>query len=102
MTPLQESIKHWERMRDNKALPGETPQAEWCALCQASKDEDGVITCKNCPVSHKTGLGNCNSTPYYEAHWAYLTHGLDSPKFRKTAQAEINFLKSLEPTDAPA
>jgi len=103
---LEQSIKHWERMRDGKrhktkddtdnSIDGlEVPMAEDCALCRKFDCQ----ICEGCPVMNKTGKDNCDGSPYWKARYAFNERGVDSPEFKAAAQKMIDFLESLrEPT----
>lgn len=91
MTALDESIAHWERLATGNREEGENPSASHCALCRNHN------RCEGCPVNEATGNHGCSLTPYFDANFACLEHGLDSPEFRAAAQKELDFLKSLRP-----
>lgn len=59
-----------------------------CPLCQKFAYPRGN-ECRGCPVAERTGRSDCRGTPYYE-------HDEEKPE---TAQAELDFLKSLLPPD---
>ena len=68
MTPqqrkaLQESIEHWERMRDDPAPQCEAPTSEDCPCCHLYFDAD----CQGCPIHEHTGKRFCEETPYRHA-----------------------------------
>lgn len=107
MTPntlraLRASIKHWE---ENAAA--ETPEevgatARECALC--AKFIYGG--CTDCPVFYETGNELCEGTPYIAAFdaleaWEATPTPEAEAAFRIAARAEVDFLKSLLPADAP-
>lgn len=95
------SIAHWERMRDNLSY-GERPDGKNCPLCQRAF-ENNQVNCEKCPVMRKTGLRGCYGTPWSDAHLAYIDAFAASPAkrkaalevWKKAAQAEIEFLRSL-------
>jgi hypothetical protein len=104
MTPealnaLRGSIKHWQ---DNVAA--ETPRdasvdADDCALCDLFQDEG---QCRSCPVFKLTTKPQCRKTPYANASfWFEAWQDAPSSKikadWRKSAQAELDFLISLLP-----
>jgi hypothetical protein len=90
---LNDSIAHWERMRDNPN--GEDrPGRRQCALCGLF-NRNFADGCAGCPVKAKTGEVGCAGTPYEHAN-AIFGFGANR-SWRKAAQAEINFLKSLLP-----
>ena len=95
ITAVKASIKHWERMRDNKPQNGEMPTDEYCPLCLLYFDEE----CEGCPIMSKTDDGRCRGTPYRDAYDAWQDNDgtFSSPAFKTAAQKEIDFLKSLLP-----
>lgn len=99
---LKESIAHWERMRDGKQYPGEAPDAIHCALCKLYYGDPEEPSCVGCPIFEKTGLVDCNGTPFRSARkWWYTRNkpkDFDESEFKKAAQAMIDYLKSLLPT----
>ena len=95
MTPLDESIAHWERLLDCKTpdeLEAEGYGEKACALCQAHKD------CKECPVYKDTGRTICDDTPYRDAYFEITNYiegdRLDAP--RDEIWAELNYLRGLK------
>ncbi len=104
---LEASIKHW---REN--VKAETPDdvltgCENCALCA----EFYSLDCKGCPVYLRTGGIVCRGSPYDAAYvalrgeWIHVNPD-DKPawlaardKFRKAAQADVDFLISLRETE---
>ena len=99
---LRESIKHWE-----ENVAGETPDdvclgTEHCALCEKYFLRPN---CSGCPVSSRTGFGNCDATPYEAAAdafecWESTEAKPEKLKWRVAAQAELDFLKSLLPASS--
>ncbi len=96
-TALEASIEHWERMakfRDVRQFNNESPYSDFCRLCLEFDD------CAGCPVENNTGHTHCRNTPWQSAA---LRQGdlikVETPRdwkpWRKAAQAEIDFLKSL-------
>lgn len=83
---LRGSIKKWEGI-----VAGTTRDegGRNCPLCQMFV-HGKAATCRGCPVRTRTGKSSCDGTPYY-----YYEHG-DT----QTAQAELDFLKSLLPESA--
>jgi hypothetical protein len=91
------SIKKWE---DIVAGTGKNLGSSNCPLCQRFGDFDpdnpdlcvrvGEREIEPCPVSAKTGKGDCEGSPYYAYERA------PSPE---TAQAEVDFLRSLLPAE---
>lgn len=102
MTPktkraLQESIVHWEdnlNLAKKRLLTREDISSYSCPLCRVFEDESG---CKGCPVSEKTGCGNCRYTPWYAVSEALSS--LDYGPLKLAVQAELDFLKSLSEVD---
>lgn len=101
MTPLEKSIKHWE-----KNVAAEYPEeasVAWrdCALCLEYYYGD----CVGCPIQAKTGESNCEGTPYNaadEALGSWIEYGDEfKPDFRAAAQQMLDFLKSLLPEEQP-
>lgn len=87
---LNESIRHWERMRKNPH--GEDrPHGEDCALCDLFFHK----ACSACPVRIATGQLYCYGTPYYQASAAWRDRLMIT--FKEYAGQEIDFLKSLRP-----
>lgn len=102
LTALKGSIAKWEGI---VAGACKDRGAENCALCDAFNGDDA--NCEGCPVALKTGESNCIGTPWQQ--WA-AEHfdpsgdididggwAADTPKRKKIAQAELDFLKSLLP-----
>lgn len=103
---LRASIAKWEQN-----VKAESPeQIELgpfnCPLCLLFWGED----CNGCPAKEKTSKCGCDRTPYNKAHNTYddwiSSYGLgassesvatNKAKWRKAAQAEVDFLKSLLP-----
>ena len=95
---LEASIKHWE-----ENLAAELPirvkiYSPDCALCTLYLGDN----CEGCPVFERTGKKECADTPWSEAakalqRWCIYKSMSGHPRaeFRKAAQAEVNFLKSL-------
>lgn len=82
---LKGSIAHWEQVVAN---PGTTPIGPYeCPLCHLfnSGASDG---CSGCPVAQFTGKPGCHGTPY---------NAFRFNRTAETAQAELDFLKSLLP-----
>ncbi len=106
LTALKASIKHWEE-NINKRSPRDCNFGiDSCALCRMFRyNEYG--SCHSCPVFQKTGLRFCRSTPYLAAdqacgkwHTACRAHKPSRAyrdEWRRAAQAEVDFLRSLLP-----
>lgn len=108
---LEKSIKHWE-----ENVAAETPEqartaAADCALCEAFCIRPrSSAACVGCPVYEATGEILCGDTPYNRADlalntWVHSTgYGGEAAadareSWRKAAQAELDFLKSLRPRE---
>jgi len=96
--PLELSIKKWEDIYDAiKRLRRYIPDtigkledgAHNCALCEIAFDSD----CDGCPIALTTNSRRCRGTPYWSFGLA-LRKG-DLRELKRTARAEIEFLKSL-------
>lgn len=108
---LDASIRHWE---ENIAaeFPSEAScGSHACALCRLFHTNHAKVSlsCRGCPVFEHTGRAFCSETPYEEAQnarglWASAVSEGDTLKeieakreaFRKAAQDELDFLKSLQ------
>ena len=106
---LERSIAAWEGKRDEehprRIYLGHTT----CPLCDEFYKHDDKSPCGTCPVFKKTGNASCQGTPYDEAvsvlsrfrqvHSHYGLYDSVTERLRAewvaTAQAEIDFLKSL-------
>lgn len=86
---LEDSIAHWERMRDGTAAEHEIPNVVSCALCVLFFYND----CDGCPVKEKTKHILCRRTPYRNASMCKS----DDPKWHELHDAEVQFLRSLLP-----
>lgn len=87
---LKQSIKHWERMRDDPEGK-EEPFIDDCPCCQ----EFHTMCCEGCPISEAVDDWGCDGTPYTFARGAFEEFGKDSPEFKEAAQAEIDFLNEV-------
>ena len=102
---LKGSIRKW---RDIVTGNGTDRGVMNCPLCAAYRDRSD--DCDGCPVAAYSRRGGCERTPYdaWSMHaqrshpgvWPRPAHG-DCPDCRRLAQAELDFLKSLLPSDAP-
>lgn len=101
LAALRASIEHWERHAAGTPKPGETIYGHDCALCSLFVGH-GKVMCQGCPVAEKMEVGGCCGTPYYRAKdaWLRAANSHESVEFRKCAQEEVDFLKSLLPADA--
>ena len=105
-TALEKSIQHW---RENVEATDEWQigvGASDCALC-ALYNRPYMIEdrcCRACPVMKRTGRQYCDCTPHDDA-WAAVDNlrfrddcppiKADWARWRKAAQAELEFLESL-------
>ena len=83
LTVLKGSIKKWEGI---VAGTIEDKGIENCPLCKEFYDDD----CEGCPVADRTGQIHCLGSPYEE-------YCLGSNSKQQSAQAELDFLRSLLP-----
>ena len=94
---VRQSIKHWERMRDADDFE-ERPISSECPLCNTYGEH---INCAGCPIAEAADASFCYRTPYIKAYNAFRNIEDDQysktklAKWRKCADAEITFLKSL-------
>ena len=96
LTALHGSIKHWERLSSGNRDVDEVPDSEFCPLCAIYLDDD----CTRCPVYLNTRLFYCKGTPYLNALVLSKEYtALDSDDFKDAAKLELEFLKSLLPTE---
>ena len=104
---LQGSIEKW---RDIVAGTGEDRRCNNCTLCHKFNDEycttaDGEV----CPVAIAAGCDGCDNTPWVDWHAAqckadrsHKNRKADTDELRALAQAELDFLISLLPKEAPS
>ena len=103
LNALRESISHWEAMRDD--WRSSVPNSENCALCRVyNHRENAIFDCLGCPITNATGYRYCVNTPYEAARKLRRHLHSDSTseqlaQWHKAATAEIEFLKSLVPTE---
>jgi len=95
LTALNGSIKHWRRMRDNKARSGEMPDSWNCPLCDLYLTNSRL--CEGCPIQKHTGKQLCKGTPYKRAWSVWKDWGFGSWPFIQEAEDMINFLVALRP-----
>ena len=93
---LEKSIKHWEKNAVLKDFSEATLGTKDCALCGLFFLNKG--TCWGCPVAARTGKPRCVGSPYPDAWLARLYD--DRAMFRRSARAEVAFLKSLRVSKA--
>ena len=104
MTPeaalaLEDSIAHWEAMLKDVPSLDQKPIASECALCllfASEWNEELTEDCKGCPVFEATGKTDCSGTPYFRAYKAWVKG--EGSAWKKAAQEELDFLKSLRVT----
>lgn len=92
---LKGSIAKWEAI---VAGTGEDHGSVNCPLCTEFIDKD----CKDCPIKQATKAIWCGKTPYMAfAREAYMqrTSRATTPELVALAQAELDFLRSLLPTE---
>lgn len=109
---LQASIEHWERLVVcDPRTSDEEPFSKDCPLCQRFRADSCKLYPKHkdveqCPVAIKTGYVGCRSTPWRataEAFNAFSDKYDETPdedkifNWKQTAQAELDFLRSLLP-----
>jgi len=105
MTPLEESIKHWERLASGNRAPHEDIGSKQCSLCRTYMHSLAFDqSCLACPVYEHTGRRYCGNTPYQlideiRNKMTSLTQHqfLDTEEFKEVAKKELEFLKSLLP-----
>lgn len=96
MQALEKSIAHWEANARATTLGDIKLGTDHCALCHAYYSND----CQGCPVNARTGQAYCVGSPYNAVHHA-AERFEDNPTpetwgaYRRAAQAELDFLKSL-------
>lgn len=98
---LRGSIAKWERVVSEGR---DGTQWKDCPLCEKFWERN----CAGCPVSERTGQKMCRGSPfveYDEARDAFLAEDQESdpgraPDVIAAAQAEVDFLKSLLPSEA--
>lgn len=71
-----------------------------CPLCQKFNNDDTEWPCRGCPVMDKTGRTYCFESPYQNFFTKVKSLGWKNEEYRAAAQAEVDFLKSLLPTEA--
>ena len=95
---LKKSIEHWEEnAKASKKRPAKLGPEE-CALCVQFISN----SCRGCPVRESTGRMLCTDSPYEDCIYAwaaYLIGQSTLKEFRAAAKRELQFLKSLLPTE---
>ena len=99
MTPLEQSIAHWERNVAANSPANVSTGVLDCALCTEHRNEQyRDVLCTGCPVAEKTGLNGCRGTPHSSAVGALYAWKADEKKrdnWRKAATEMLDFLKGL-------
>lgn len=92
---LEKSIKHWEENVE-AAEDGEEISIDIyaCALCVRFFHR---LNCQGCPIKEATGQRVCKGTPYEDAVEAVEDN--DYEAVLTASRAELEFLKSLRPTE---
>lgn len=99
LTALQGSIAKWEAIVAGTGTNGGTSD---CPLCQLyNVNRLFVDKCRGCPVMDRTGLQLCDGSPYMGYEQAEEDCE-DEEELEKIARAELTFLRSLLPVEAPA
>lgn len=100
---LRGSIAKWE------GIVAGTVQDEGpanCPLCiRFNRTVNERVNCSGCPVRDRTEQHGCTGSPYddFENYMGLVEEGeeeLDEARKKDLAQEELDFLKSLLPTDA--
>lgn len=97
---LRGSIRKWEGI---VAGTEEDLGHDNCALCQLFYKFDDPSTCVGCPVMAATGERYCEGTPYHDYRPGEEDRDgnvMSATALKAAAQAELDFLKSLLPTEA--
>lgn len=105
LTALRASIAHWEENVAAKSVAHAAVYSEACPLCTIYWPEGGEQICADCPVGSEADAAGCMGTPWEKAERAYeLWRNVPTEEnilaWRITAQAELDFLKSLLPEGA--
>ena len=106
LTALRGSIAHWENNLAAKSPAEVSTRWRDCPLCVSfiERDEDWGSGCRSCPVYAFTGEQYCHETPFEAAENALENWSEDMPgseaDWQAAAQAELDFLKSLLPSEA--
>lgn len=99
---LKASIQHWEQNASINDLHEADVNWHSCALCMefnsSTRPDDEENNCSGCPLSEKTGTQYCEKTPFMGA-WDAVHLSPDLETFKKHAQAELDFLRSLLPAE---
>lgn len=99
---IEKSIRHWERMRDNKRIKMvdedgykclESPYSENCQLCRLFINRGHG--CEGCPIMDYTGFPDCNDSPYRDARDDYARVYRDGIKSNGDMNQEVQFLQKV-------
>lgn len=103
---LRESIASWEaHANEPVGARVEKHGSDNCALCHLFNSDDTLNEddCIGCPVWIKTGISYCRNTPYAAytrvARMDEKGYYTVSQSSQRAAQAELEFLRSLEVPD---
>lgn len=95
---IEDSIKHWERMRDGREQGKESPRGTHCALCRVYAVSDPDDICNGCPIAHVSGKICCGNTPWGTASSLFLERNKDDHSrkaWHAAADNEIKFLRQV-------
>jgi hypothetical protein len=100
---LKMSIQHWEANVAAESPDQPNISGDVCPLCTLFYDSPIDDYCVGCPVSKKTGMSSCSGTPWYEVwkalgNWQYYKNDETKKQYKKRAEQELDFLKSLLPS----
>lgn len=94
---LKKSIKHWEDNVKAETVDQASISSWDCALCRAFEG------CEGCPVMESTGDPQCDGTPYHFARIKFFDWrrggDIKLEEWRRAAQKELDFLRSLLPNE---
>lgn len=101
---LEKSIRIWQIRAGGtaKQILNDDLHDEPCPLCALYADS--YNSCLGCPVSEKTGQGDCRGTPFYSTIHAYnnvfdaegeAEYTAAMEDYRKYAKEMLDFLKGL-------
>lgn len=104
LAALRGSIAKWEGVLAGTISEDGCDNCPLCQLFSHYTNPDVMPGCRGCPVQERTGKPGCIDTPYfayadYEFHVAEGEADEDETRRRELALAELDFLKSLLPTD---
>lgn len=100
---LKASIDKWQRNVKAEAPDMVFTGSDDCPLCKLFWSGEADQSCIGCPVMGRTGKLYCEKTPHdkaWMAHRNWLMGEGSKDAFRKTARAEVKFLKSLLPAES--